>query len=129
MTGLRAPKLTQFGAVAFHVDAQATERDALLLQAKALLLTVFRREQDLAFRADNALPRSAARLVQRPSDLAGCAGITRCICDVAIGGDLPAWHTADYCDQVREHVTRVAGHARQCYSSVKSAGMTILAGV
>ena len=71
----------------FHIDAQAVEYDSFCFEAQALLKTVFATEKDFTARADHALPRHAARLMERPGDLSRGAGKPGGISDIAIRRD------------------------------------------
>ncbi len=69
-----------------HIDAQSYERDALLLKTHPLFESMFAAEQNLSTGADNALPRHAwDGHMQSPCHLAGHAGITGGIRNVAVG--------------------------------------------
>ena len=87
----------------FHVHAQADEGDALTLEQESLFGALDSRQQNLASGAEDALPRQAARSVQRPHHLPCGARKTGGVGDVAIGGDFAPRNAADGRADARQH--------------------------
>lgn len=97
-----------------HVDAQTVENDSFRFQAHALFETGLATEQDFTAGADHALPGHAARLVQRPRDLARRAGETRGIRDVAVGRHLSFRNAAHLAQDQVEHGRFVSHFSEEC---------------
>ena len=92
--------------VVFHVDTEADELDAFGLETHALFESVLAGEEDFSAGADDALPRDAAGTgsVEGPRSLAGCAGKSCGVGNVAVGGDLAERDAADLGKDLLEHV-------------------------
>lgn len=89
--------------VPLHIDAQAVKDDSFGLEAHALFESGFAAKQDFTAGANHALPRHSIGLVQRPGDLAGGAGESGGIGDVAVGRDLAFWNPPDLAQDQIEH--------------------------
>ena len=86
------------------VDAQAREADAFALETEALFEAHLAGTQNLAARADDALPRDGAvRRVQRPGALAGRARKAGGVGDIAVGGHLAVGDAADLGQHLFKH--------------------------
>lgn len=91
--------------VRFHVDAKANKFHPLGLKAEALFESMFAGQENLPARADHALPWHASpAAVESPSHLAGVAGKSSGVGDVAIRGNFSAWDAADLGEEKAEEI-------------------------
>ena len=94
--------------VRVHVDAETVKLHAFGLEAHALFETVLAGEKNLAFSADDAMPRNSRRVtIQRPNDLPSGARMSGGVGDVSVSGNLAARHASDGGKHVGKHG---AGH-------------------